>query len=393
MIKFAIRPNLKYPLLVLLFNGLRDIDSILLSKLLKFGDALVYTPLMFLGEFFAGLIIFLYQKKIVKKNLFKEKGPDKYMNIELIKTENKIKIIDSKLKIFFILFCIALFDFIQMILSINTPKYINMSASIGLRLSGFLIIFEALFYYFILRLPIYKHQFFCLIIIGICLVLVIIFEFIFQKINIFLSYRYLAIFIILLFISQFFRALLDSNEKYLFEYDNVNPFYALMFEGFFGFTLSFFYSLYKNPFDVLKDYKNKEERSNSDFGILIFCLIIYIILSGLKNSYRVITIKVYTPMTTTSADYILSPIYNTVDFALDDDFKPEGKKSYPYFFINLIIGLIISFFELVYTEFLILFFCNLDKETHQQISKRCTLEKKIIALENIDNNEEEDSNI
>ena len=161
-----------------------------------------------------------------------------------------------------------------------------------------------------------------------------------------------------------------------------------MFEGFFGFTLSFFYSLYKNPLDVLKNYKNKEKRSNSDFGILIFCLIIYIILSGLKNSFRVITTKVYTPMTTTFAEYILNPIYNTVDFALVNDFKFNGNRNYAYFFINLIIGLIISFFGLVYNEFLILFFCNLDKETHQQISTRSILEKDFINLEDIDNDED-----
>ena len=80
--------------------------------------------------------------------------------------------------------------------------------------------------------------------------------------------------------------MIDSNEKYLFEYNNINPFYALMFEGLFGFIFAFFYCLYENPFKVLKDYKNNKEHSNSDFGILIFCLIIFTILSGLKNSLK-----------------------------------------------------------------------------------------------------------
>ena len=186
MIRFALRPNSKYPLQLLLYNELRNIESILLNKLLKFGDSLVFTPLMFLGEFFFELIIFSYQKKFVKKNIFKEKAPDKYMNIELIKTENTIKRNDGIIKIMFILFCCALFDFVQFILSINTSKYTNVSVSIELRLRGFLTIFNALFYYFVLKLPIYKHQLFCLIIIGICLVLLIIFEILFGEITLFL---------------------------------------------------------------------------------------------------------------------------------------------------------------------------------------------------------------
>ena len=184
--------------------------------------------------------------------------------------------------------------------------------------------------------------------------------------------------------------MIDSNEKYLFEYNNINPFYALMFEGFFGFIFAFFYCLYENPFKVLKDYKNNKEHSNSDFGILIFCLIIFTILSGLKNSFRVTTTKVYTPMTTTSLDYyILNPIYISIDFALGEDFINKGKRNYAHFFINLIISLIISFFSLVYNEFLILFFCNLDKETHQQISRRSTLDEKFIYLEDIDEDDSE----
>jgi len=385
MIKAAIRPNLKYPLQLLLYNELRNIETILVYKLLKFGDSLVFTPLMFLGEFLSGLIIYLYQNKILKKN----KGPGKYMNLKLVKTKNKVKKIDGILKIIFILFCCALFDLVQFVLSINTPQFINVSASVSSRIGGFLTIFDSLFYYFVLRLPIFRHQLFCLIIIGICLLLIIIFEFIFQEINIFLTYGHLFGVFILSFISQFFSAMIDSNEKYLFEYNNINPFYALMFEGLFGFILTFFYCLYENPFKVLKDYKNNKEHSNSDFGILIFCLIIFTILSGLKNSFRVTTTKVYTPMTTTSLDYILNPIYISIDFALGEDFINKGKRNYAHFFINLIISLIISFFSLVYNEFLILFFCNLDKETHQQISRRSTLDEKFIYLEDIDEDDSE----
>ena len=390
MMKFAIRPNLKYPVQFLFYSVLRDIESKLLSKLLKFRNPLIFTALMFLGEFFFGLIIFLYQKKIAMKDKIKEKEPDKYMNIELIETENTIKKNDGNTKIIFILFCCAFFDFVQFILSINASQFIKISTSIESRLRGFLIIFNALFYYFVLKLPIYRHQFFCLIIIGICLVLLLIFEFIFQEINIFLSYGDLVGVIFLAFLGQFCSAMVNSNEKYLFEYDNVNTFYALTFEGFFGFIFSFFYGFYQNPLDALKDYKEKNGSSQPNFGILIFCFVIYIILSGLKNVFRVLTTKVYAPMTTTSAYYILNPFYISIDFAIGDDFMSKGERKYDYFFLNLIISLTISFFSLVYNEFIILFLCNLDKETHQQISTRSNLEKEIINLEDIYN--DEDSN-
>ena len=373
MIKFALRPNLKYPLQLLLYNELRNTESTLVSKYLQFSDSLVFTPLMFIGECVSGFIIYIYQKKSVKKNIFKVDGPDKYMNVELIKSKNRVKFIDSIPKIIFILFCCALFDFVQFIIGINAPQFINVSGSVGTRLGGFLTIFDALFYYFILKLPIFKHQIFCLTIIGVCLLLVIIFEFIFQEINIFISYgQFFAVFL-LSFIGQFFSAMIDSNEKYLFEYNSVIIF-------------SFFYCLYQNPFEILNEYKKKYP---SNFGILIFCLIVYAILSGLKNSFRVSCTKVYSPMTTTSLDYLLNPIYNTIDFAIGEDFMKNGKRNIAYFVINLIIGLIISFISLVFNEFLILFFWDLYQDTHIEISRRSTLDEDTINLEEIEDDDDD----
>ena len=71
---------------------------------------------MFASEFVSGLIVFLYQKKFVKKTLFKAENQDKYMNIELI----SVRKVDSIKKMIFLLFCCVYFDFIQFILSIYT---------------------------------------------------------------------------------------------------------------------------------------------------------------------------------------------------------------------------------------------------------------------------------
>ena len=101
---------------------------------------------------------------------------------------------------------------------------------------------------------------------------------------------------------------MSINEKYLFEFNNMNPFYALLFEGIFGFLFSFFYDIFNNPFKKIIDLK--EIKSSSEFIILIFCLIVYAILSGLKNLYRVNTTKIFTPMASTALEYFLNPFFS-----------------------------------------------------------------------------------
>ena len=96
-------------------------------------------------------------------------------------------------------------------------------------------------------------------------------------------------------------------------------------------------------------------------------------------------------MTTTSVEYILNPIYFIIDFALGEDFLTSGKRNYAYFIINLIIGIIISFSNLIFNEFLILFFCDLDKDTHLEISKRSEHDEDFIQLENMNNNNDDNT--
>ena len=378
MLKIQLRPNLKYPLQLLINSSARDIENILINYFFDDTISLIYTPLMFLSEFFSGLIIHLYQKQSIKKNKTKKKhqstSKDLYSAKFLVKSFTKEYVtMDSTTKIMFLIFIVGFYDFVQFMISFHTPKFINISRSIGKRLSGFLTIFDALFYYYVLRLPTYKHEFFSLIVIGICLLLVISTEFIFQEINIFLSYgQFINVFLII-FVEVFCRANIDSIEKYIFEYNSVNPFYALMFEGIFGFILSFFYGLYQNPFTEIVIFKEKS--SKIKFIFFIFALILYTILSGLKNSFRVITTKIYTPMTTAFMDYIFNPIYIIIYFVLEEDFINKGKKDYTYFILNLILSIIISFFNCVYNEFIILFLCGLEKDTYLQISERADTEE------------------
>jgi hypothetical protein len=388
MIKFALRRNLIYPLQLLIFNFVRETETEILSRLYTFDNPLVFTSFMFIGEFLTGLIIYLYQKKITAKKQITENARTRQINLALMHKEIKIK--DSTFKIMFLIFCAGLMDFVQFVLSLNSPQFINVSASFGMRLSGFLTIVDALYYYFVLKFPILRHQFFSLVGIGICLILVIITEFIFQEVNIFFNHLQLFILLLLTFVQQFCSAMVDSNEKYLFEYDQINPFFTLLFEGLIGFILSFIYGIFYDPFEQFRKIN-----SSINFTVIILLLVLYIILSGLKNAFRVQTTKIYSPMTTTFMDYILNPLYLIIYFVINEDFITKGKKNYAKFFINFFLALIMTFFGLIYNEFIIVFFFHLEKDTHQEVSKRACLaeiqEKELISFNTLtDLGEEEE---
>ena len=75
LIKIGIRKNLLYPLILIIFNFFRKIDSIIISKVFKFKSSLIITLLMFAGEFMAGLVIYLYELSFLpkrKKLLYKK---------------------------------------------------------------------------------------------------------------------------------------------------------------------------------------------------------------------------------------------------------------------------------------------------------------------------------
>ena len=72
MIKFKLRRNLIYPGQYVIWSVVRDFLSIMSRHYLYFSNSLVYGPIMFLGEFIAGLIFYLYYKKIqIKSNKVK----------------------------------------------------------------------------------------------------------------------------------------------------------------------------------------------------------------------------------------------------------------------------------------------------------------------------------
>jgi len=399
-IKFAFRRNLIYPMQYIFWGFVREIISMIIYNKIEFRNPYIYLPTMFFGEFFAGGIAYLYEKRVMKsmKKEKEERGEnaEKYfMSIKLIENEKEeddyFTPLDSKIKIIFLIFLSALFDAVQFLLShIVIPHYELLSISFCPRLYGLSTIFAALFCVHVLNLPVFRHHKVCLSIIGFCLIAVVGTEYYFMKSNSFLSYSYLHTGLGYAIISQILIAWKDTLEKYLFEYDFMDPFVVLMYEGIFGYLLSFLLLLDKNYFNELSNYYN----SNSKKPLLLLnlgaALFVYMILSGGKNLFRVVTNKIYSPMTKTLADYFLNPIYLGYYFGACEDFRIHGKFDAWYFSINIVISLIISFFGCAYDEFIILFFCNLERDTHDQISRRAAKIEELTELVNADDEDEEE---
>ena len=110
-------------------------------------------------------------------------------------------------------------------------------------------------------------------------------------------------------------------------------------------------------------------------------------LSGLKNGFRVVTNKIYSPMTATLEQYFLNPIYITYYFLVCNDFLSNRKRNYLYYFVNLFIAIFISLSGCVYNEFLILFLCRLEYDTHNQVTRRASIN---FQLQNCNDDEDDE---
>ena len=104
-----------------------------------------------------------------------------------------------------------------------------------------------------------------------------------------------------LFISYFLNSYIEVIEKYLLEYDYVNPFKMLFFEGLFGLLLTL-------PF-LIKE-ANYQMKYNGNIILLIICLSFYFIFKCGRNTYRISTNKIFSPMTRTLTDCIPVPFLN-----------------------------------------------------------------------------------
>ena len=390
MLKVTLRRNLIYPINLIIWESMRKLISILIFNLFNFKGSLIYTFLMFLGEFIGGFILYKYQNNFVEGKHNLEKSLLKY-KFPLIQEKSEMKREDNFKMIFILLFITSFFDFFQFILS---TYYINkipkISSTLEMRLGGTLIIVSSLLYWYFLKFQLFRHQIFSLIIFGICVLLLIISEYFFQEFNGIITIKDLTLAILFSIFSHISNSYHNIIEKYLIEFDFLNPFYILFIQGSMGLIFSIICICIENPFQEIKSiYDNN---SIEWFILFIFLFLLYYIFGTLKNIYRMPTIMLFTPMNKHLADIIINPLYIIYYFVVGQDFKTEGEKNYLYFFTNLIILIIFDICGLIFNEFLILYCCRLDHNTYITISNRASkIEDSSISSETDEGNDNVDN--
>ena len=188
-----------------------------------------------------------------------------------------------------------------------------------------------------------------------------------------------------MFLGQIFLSFRDVIEKYLLDYNFINPYQILMFEGFFGLIMtSICFFVIEEPFDkLIKSYDTWQNQQTIYILLLTIFFIFYFLLSGSKNVYRLLTNKIYSPTTTSLSEALFTPILIIIDIF---NFDKSNIKGIIYIVINLVISIIMIFTSLVYNEFLVLNCCKLEYNTHYNISNRADESVNII-----DQKENEDS--
>ena len=361
-----------------LFGFLRIcLDKILKIHPYKNNIDFIITFLIFSSQSLIGFIIFSYYKR---KNTSKEINNSliKIGTIQLIMNKTK-NYKDDKKRIILLLFFASIFNFIGSIIRsddvINFGKKEENNSQLEIRVRSIQIIFSSLLCHYTIRLNIYKHQKLSLINISFFLIILLIIE-------LYIANDMLNKILALLFsfLSCLFRAFMDVTEKYLLDFNYIDILKILIYEGIIG---VFFYIFY---FWSNEAYHNQEksllkDMSQFDFSFISFIvlIILYIIISGLRNAYRVTTNKYYSPMSRALFESTLDPLlflYNTFNNERKDEYS---NGFWIYFSIVVFCLFIISFFSLVYNDFIILYCCGLEYNTHKEINKR------LFSHNNVDN--------
>ena len=388
MIKVSTRHNLLYIILAIIIYNIRRINKMLFGPLFSLGNSLFFTVLMFIGEISTGFLIGQYQKMIFSKS-------KKNILSDALSKDNRKKIFikDSNKKINYIIFLAAFFDFFEFSISVYyISKFSDISGSLELRLYGVTIIFSSIIHFFILKLKIFRHQLFSLIIIGICLIIIIISEIIITKDDVSLSTGNITLLIFLLFAEMVSNSLLMASEQYLLENDSITPHDLLLKEGIFGLIISFIGLINDNPFEkLIMAYNNS---TKGLFALFIFLCFIYIVLSGIYNIYKIHVVSLYSPMTVSLIIIFLNPLFMIYDYFTGGDYIVKGKKNTFYFILNLVLSIITVISGCIFNDFLVVNYCGLGFYTYKEISERSEKSESERITELIPNlnDEERDSN-
>ena len=373
MIKFGIRQNLFYPLMFIFFIFARRIIKHYIERKdhYNFNGPFLLVLLMYIFEVIISTIIYFRNQKREKRELTEKLYSNR--RLKLINKEEIIKRADNICKILILIIFASYFDFIG---SINRryliPKLYRLSnknyENTDNRGRSLEIFISSLLCYYTLNIRIYKHQKISLAIILFCLSIFIITEIIVyfqkdEKMDIFYCLG-------LIFFSGICRAFLDTTEKYLFEYNFVDPFKLLILEGLFNtLFISLFYN-FDQPKNELLNLVDKD-----DFFMICFLLLLYSICSAFKKVYRIHTVLLFSPMTRALAESFCDPLFiifslkDENDFIINDD-KESPEPNLYYFGITFFCSIIIILSSCVYNEVFVLYYCGMEHDTYFEINNR-----------------------
>ena len=394
MIKCTLRRNLIYLFFLFLYYYLRKIISIIMSQVLKFNISLIYTFLMVLGEFFGGLSIYIYQKKFLAEN----KKTNNRFKIKLLANRTTMNPIDGRIKIYILIFFASFFDFVEyLIVTYFIPRIASLSPTADQRLCSISTISSSLVCTYTLRMKVGRHQVYSLIGLGLCSGIILITDiFFYEKVNDLGNVIYAYLLVLCHFV---FITLTDLIERYLGEYDFINPHKLLATEGFYSIIICSFYSISEKPFSAMGNHM--KNLSTGENLLLIFLFFLYFAFSAGVNVYKILCNILYSPMAKSLPAYTFNPIFIIYYFLYENDFQTNGNKNYNFFALNLILSVFIDFFAFIYNECFILFCFGLADGTHYGISQRSRKvsesEKEDLKVlididDDVENNETDDDN-
>lgn len=374
-IKIGIRKNLIYPLMFMIFINISRIIKLIFHEFINKEIIFLFPLLNFLSNIITSSIFLCHEHE-------HEQSPKSNENTDLIgglqsyKIKKDIDSYDKPLKIYLLIIMDAYLDFIGCLRRMYFFLFFNFKKdliNIDIRIKNREIIFASLLCYFTIGTNLYKHQIFSLIIITIFLIIILLLELFTQsELKIYMPLAF-PFFGMQTFIN-FCRVFSDTIEKYLFKFNFVNPYKIILIKGIIEILLSVIIFLFSKPRKEINYLLNLQ---SNELTICIILLILYFAFSGITQIYKIITIKVFSPMTRTLFDSFLD-IFYFIYISINED-RDIKKINTPYFWINIISQIIIVFFNLVYNEFFVLYCCGMETNAYIEVSKRA---KKIELANN-----------
>ena len=195
MIKIRVEKKLLYVLAEFMFSYARQVVCLLIDYIYGFDLPLVYLLLMNFGQIIGGASIYIYQTRTLNKNKEVE-----YFGIQLIHTEFKMKQKDKCYKIILLIFFAAFFDFNEfIIIYFYLSKFEKVPSTQDSRLGCFSIISSSFILTFALKFGLGRHHKLSLITLGICLILTILLELLYESANTSIGNFFFAYFLTIFF--------------------------------------------------------------------------------------------------------------------------------------------------------------------------------------------------